>query len=65
MNKMKLEEMEKGKKYQINLEDCCIQGTIVGTFLYKNEDRNVYEYHFDFGDLEGYNHAIQVFEIST
>lgn len=45
-----------GQYYEVTLEDCCIEGTLIGHFLgreYKREDGEIWDvaYHFDFGSL--------------
>jgi len=57
MSNPRAEDLIPGKRYEITLEDCCIQGTLFGTFLHPNafqdEDGFIYdwEYHFDIGVL--------------
>jgi len=61
MVEVKLEELEIGKRYQIDFDDCCVQGELVGAFLgwdssLDGEDDSLV-YHrakFDFGEIGGW-----------
>lgn len=63
-------DLQKGHRYKISLQDCCIAGTLRGTFIaYKNyegkdcdfTDDNFNEYEFDIGII-GYSYGPIDFE---